>query len=81
VINLLCEHSLITAYARSRSVLAGTVRPWRRSLNWMSSKLLPPIPGSGGAPFTVGGSLQNLGQIMDECERAISRTRGRLVTG
>jgi general secretion pathway protein A len=71
VINLLCEHSLITAYAEEqKTVLAGTVQAVAQEfeLGEQEGAALPPRE-AGEPPSQLVGSLQNLGQIMDRMRK------------
>jgi len=71
VINLLCEHSLITAYAEEqKTVLAGTVQAVAQEfeLGGQQGAVLPPRE-TGEPPSQLVGSLQNLGQIMDRMRK------------
>jgi len=71
VINLLCEHSLITAYAEEqKTVRAGTVQAVAQEfeLGEQQGAALPPRE-AGEPPSQLVGSLQNLGQIMDRMRK------------
>jgi hypothetical protein len=71
VINLLCEHSLITAYAEEQKpVLAGTVEAVAQEFE-LDEQQAAALPSREAVepPSQLVGSLQNLGQIMDRMRK------------
>jgi len=67
VINLLCEHSLVTSYAEERKpVRAQTVHTAARELELDGAFETPPAPvPSGESPSQLAGSLESLTDLMD----------------
>jgi putative secretion ATPase (PEP-CTERM system associated) len=71
VINLLCEHALITAFAdEQRPVLADTVQAVAHEfeLDRPPGLIVPPLDGEK-RPSQVVDSLQNLGHLMDRMRK------------
>jgi general secretion pathway protein A len=71
VINLLCDHSLITAYAEAQKpVLAGTVEAVAREFE-LDDQQGAALPSREAVvpPSQLVGSFQNLGQIMDRMRK------------
>jgi type II secretory pathway predicted ATPase ExeA len=71
VINLLCEHSLITSYAEEQKpVLAGTVEAVAQEFELDEQQgAARPSREAVEPPSQLVGSLQNLGQIMDRMRK------------
>jgi type II secretory pathway predicted ATPase ExeA len=71
VINLLCEHALITAYAdEQRPVLADTVQAVAHEFELDKPPgLIVPAPDGERRPSQVVDSMQNLGHLMDRMRK------------
>jgi type II secretory pathway predicted ATPase ExeA len=71
LINLLCEHSLITAYAEEQKpVLASTVQSVAEEFELDKQQVISFPPGElGRPPSQLEESLQNLGQFMDRMRK------------
>ena len=72
VINLLCEHALITAFAEEQKpIQAATIQivAHEFDLDRPLASIAPPLNGER-RPSPVLGSLQNLGQLMDRMRRS-----------